>query len=370
MGTVWREIRSDFPALARWVYLNAAAGSPTPRPVREAVDGFYRQLEEDGDGPWDEWLERREQIRSRVARFVGAEPGEVAFVTNTSAGVNLIVDLLAGDGPVLSVEREFPTVTLPWIHRGVSVRLVAPEARALPASIFARDRAPESATIVVSHVQFATGCRLDLDAIGALKQERNLVVCGSQSAGAFPIDVRRSGIDAFTTSGHKWMCAGYGAGFAVVRRDVLERCPPAEIGWLSVADPFTFENRRYRVLPTAARHEMGCPPFAGIFALGAAVDYLSGIGMEAIADRVLTLNRYLTDRLERAGIDVLSPGGAFRSGATLCAVRDGARTAAALKERRVSVTEKPEGLRIATHFYNDESDVDACVDALVALRRA
>jgi selenocysteine lyase/cysteine desulfurase len=109
---------------------------------------------------------------------------------------------------------------------------------------------------------------------------------------------------------------------------------------------------------------MGCPPFAAIFALGAAVDYLSAIGMAAIGERVLALNTQLTEGLRKAGIEVLSPLGEFRSGETLCAVPDPPRIAALLRERRIHVTEKREGLRIATHFYNDEEDVDACIAAL------
>ncbi|PYQ16808.1 MAG: hypothetical protein DMF80_03540 [Acidobacteria bacterium] len=366
MTTQWTEIRRDFPALARCVYLNAAAGSPTPRPVRAAVDAFYRQLEEEGDAAWDEWMEKKEAVRARVARFVGAEADEVAFVPNTSTGINLIVDLLAEDGPVLAAEPEFPTVTLPWIHRGVEVRFLAPEQGTLPAAMFAARGSPAAATIAVSHVQFSNGCRLDLDALGALKDRRNLVVCGSQSAGAFPVDVHRSGIDAFATAGHKWMCAGYGAGFAVMRRALLARRPPRAIGWMSVANPFAFDNRRYQTVAAARRTEAGCPPFAAIFALGAAVDYLSAIGREAVAERVLALNTYLTDRLRQARIEVLSPGGPFRSGETLCAVAEPRLTAARLRERGIHVTSKPEGLRIATHFYNDEADVDACVEALVS----
>jgi selenocysteine lyase/cysteine desulfurase len=207
---------------------------------------------------------------------------------------------------------------------------------------------------------------MDLDALVALKAGRNLVVCGSQSAGAFPVDVGRSGIDAFACAGHKWMCAGYGAGFIVVRRELLSRRPPRAMGWLSVEDPYAFDNRRYRLLPSARRMEMGCPPFGAIFALGAAVDYLSAIGIDAIAERVLSLNTRLTDGLRRAGIEVLSPGGQFRSGETLCAAGDPTRVAAQLRERGISVTEKAQGLRISTHFYNDEADVDACVSALAA----
>jgi len=366
VSTQWSEIRRDFPVLARSVYLNAAAASPTPRPVRAAVDAFYRRLEEEGDVPWDEWLAQVEAIRERVARFVGAEADEVTFVPNTSTGINLIVDLLAEDGPVLAAEPEFPTITLPWVHRGVEVRFVTPENGTLPPSLFAKERAPQAATIAVSHVQFSNGCRVDLEALGALKGGRNLVVIGSQSAGAFPIDLRRAKIDAFATAGHKWMCAGYGAGFAVIRRALLERRKPRAIGWLSVENPYAFDNRRYRLLPSAKRSEVGCPPFAAIFALGAAVDYVSSIGIDAIATRVLSLNTYLTDGLRQAGFEILSPAGAFRSGQTLCAVSDPARVAGRLRERGIHVTEKAQGLRIATHFFNDESDVDACVAALAA----
>ncbi|HEY3122512.1 MAG TPA: aminotransferase class V-fold PLP-dependent enzyme, partial [Thermoanaerobaculia bacterium] len=145
--------------------------------------------------------------------------------------------------------------------------------------------------------------------------------------------------------------------------------PPRAIGWLSVENPYAFDNKSYRLLLSAKRSELGCPPFAAIFALGAAVDYLTAIGTDAIAQRVLSLNTRLTARLEEEGFDVLSPGGAFRSGEALCAVPDSPRIARLLRERRIFVTEKPEGLRIATHFYNDESDVDACVAALAAAIR-
>jgi len=369
VATQWSEIRRDFPVLARCVYLNSAAAGPSPRPVRAAADAFYRRLEEEGDIPWDEWLAEVEAIRERVARFVGAEADEVTFVPNTSTGINLIADLLAEDGPVLAVGPEFPTITLPWIHRGVDVRFVKPEGRTLPAPLFALDRAPPAATIAVAAVQFSSGCRVDVEALGALKAGRNLVVVGSQSLGAFPVDVRRARIDAFATAGHKWMCAGYGAGLAVIGRGLLARRPPRAIGWLSVENPYAFDNRSYRLLPSARRHEVGCPPFAPIFALGAAVDYLAAIGTDAIAERVLALNTYLTDRLRQAGFAVLSPGGAFRSGETLCAVADPPLVTGRLRERGIHVTEKPEGLRIATHFFNDEGDVDACVSALAAEAR-
>jgi selenocysteine lyase/cysteine desulfurase len=271
---------------------------------------------------------------------------------------------------VLSDELEFPAVTLPWIHRGVVVRFVPAVEGVLRIESFAEGEAPRTATIAVSHVQFSNGCRQDLDAFGRIKRSRRLVVCGSQSIGAFPVDVKRSGIDALATAGHKWLGAGYGAGFCYVSQALLDARPPRAIGWMSGEEPYAFDNRRVRLLSSNARTEVGCPPFAAIFALGAAVDYLSGIGVDLIAERVLALNMYLTSRLAREAFEVLSPGGEHRSGQTLVRLPHPRRAHAFLAGRGVHVTRKPEGVRVSTHFYNDERDVDACVAALVAYRDA
>jgi selenocysteine lyase/cysteine desulfurase len=265
---------------------------------------------------------------------------------------------------------EFPAVTLPWVHRGIPVHLLPAVEGIVRLESFALGQAPRAGTIAVSHVQFSNGCRQDLDALGQIKAGRNLVVCASQSLGAFPVDVKRSGIDALACAGHKWLCAGFGAGFFYDSRELLAARPPRTIGWLSGENPFAFAPLRCQILPSNRRTELGCPPFAQIFALGAAVDFISGIGIDVIAERVLALNMYLTFRLGRAGIEVLSPGGEHRSGETLCAVAEPARAHAFLKERGVAVSPKPEGLRIATHFFNDEGDVDRCVEALAAYARS
>jgi selenocysteine lyase/cysteine desulfurase len=369
MPPSWDELRKDFPALDRYVCLNAAASSPTPKPVREAVTKFYREMETTADTLWDAWLARREVVRVKAAELIRAEADEIAFVPNASTGMNLIADLLAADGAVLTDEIEFPTVTLPWIHRGVGAHFV-PAVEGIPRlESFSAAGAPRAATILVSHVQYSNGCRQDLEAFGALKAGRRLVVAASQSAGAFPIDVKADSIDALTTSGQKWLCAGYGTAFVYISRDIIASRPPRAIGWMSVQAPFAFNNQRYEILASNQRTEMGCPDFAAIFALGAALDYLSGIGIEAIAGRVLDLNMYLTQRLQREGFEVLSPGGDYRSGETLVEVPEPRGAFRFLRDHAILVTPRPQGLRISTHFYNNEADIDACVAALGEYRR-
>ena len=113
-------------------------------------------------------MDRREEVRQRVARFVGAEPDEIAFVANTSSGMNLIVDLLEGEGPVLSDELEFPAVTLPWIHRAVNVHFMPAVEGVLRIESFAASQAPRAATICISQSLAISGGVAVNDPIGIL----------------------------------------------------------------------------------------------------------------------------------------------------------------------------------------------------------
>src|SRR5467141_698407 len=117
----WEAIRAEFPVTSRVAYLNTAAAGPLSRHTVEAATGYYRQMRDDADLHWDPWLEHREDVRRQIARFINAGPDEVALTTNTSAGMNVIVDALEGLGEVISCELEFPVSTIPWMHRRIPV---------------------------------------------------------------------------------------------------------------------------------------------------------------------------------------------------------------------------------------------------------
>jgi selenocysteine lyase/cysteine desulfurase len=363
MSRDWDDLRKDFPGTKDRVYLNAAAGSITPRWVKEEVARYQQELEDSGDDHWDLWLAQMEVVRERVARFIGAQADEIAFVANTSEGMNILADLVAGDGPVLSDELEFPTVTLPFLHRGAQMQFIPAIEGELRLEMFDEVHAPRAASIAVSHVQFSNGFRIDIEALSALKGRRSLLVSASQSLGAFEIDVKAMQIDGLACAGHKWMVAGYGAGFVYVSKELLKRAPK-DLGWLSVKDPYAFNNRSGAPVQAARRYELGCPSFPGIFALGAAVSYLDGIGRERIQSRVLQLNTALTSALRHEGFEVLSPSGSGRSGQTLVAADDPRSLTEYLKNHGIVVTQKPEGIRVSTHFYNNDEDLQKFVAAL------
>jgi len=363
----WDDVRKQFPVTETSTYLNAAAAGPLSRATSLAASEYYRQMMEDGDTHWDEWLAKREDVRAKVAAFINAEPDEVALTTNTSSGMNVIVDALETRGEVISCDLEFPVSTLPWIHRNIPVRLVKSVAGELNLEDIRAAMTERTSVICLSHVQFSNGFRSDLVAFGNAKGDHALVVNAAQSAGAFEIDVKRMKIDALSATGHKWMLAGYGSGFVYLSRELLERSQPRAIGWLSVDEPYALENAKVDLRnDAAARAELGCPHFAGMFALGASVDMMTSIGIRNIEERVLWLNQYLTDRLVASGWTVLSPlcKESARSAETLVAVDEPGRAVASLAMQNVIVTEKPEGIRVATHFFNSEADVERLIEAL------
>src|SRR5258706_122553 len=120
----WADLRKQFPVTEKLAYLNSAAAGPVSRASQAAAAGYYEKMMNDGDVHWNRWLADRESIRQKVARFINAEPEEIAFTTNTSSGMNVIVDALEDRGEVISSELEFPVTTLPWMHRRIPVHLL------------------------------------------------------------------------------------------------------------------------------------------------------------------------------------------------------------------------------------------------------
>src|SRR5258706_6399007 len=363
----WADIRKQFPVTDKLAYLNSAAAGPVSRASQAAAAGYYEKMMQDGDVHWNRWLADREVMRLKVARSINAELEGIAFTTNASSGMNVIVDALEDRGEVISSDLEFPVTTLPWMHRRIPVHLLASVEGELRIEDVRGAMTQDTGVIALSHVQFSNGFRIEPEKLGEIKGTHAFVLNASQSAGAFEIDVQRMKIDALCATGHKWMLAGYGSGFVYLSRELLDQSLPRSIGWLSVEEPFEMRNDEFRPRhDTAARVELGCPHFAGIFSLGASVDLISEIGIGNIQARVLELNQRLTSRLAENGWQVLSPlqNEAARSAAKLVKIEQADGVARHLFRGGIVVTEKPQGIRVATHFFNDEEDIERLIGGM------
>jgi len=361
----WADVRAKFPVTKRSVYLNTAAAGPLAESTTKAGAAYYEQMRDDGDVHWDDWLARCEAVRARVAAFINAEPDEIGFTTNTSSGMNVIVDALEKHGEVISCDLEFPVTTIPWMHRRIPVHLVKSVNGVVRSEDLQTAMNTRTGILSLSYVQFSNGFRSDLEELGSIKGAHAFVVNASQAAGLFDIDVKRMRIDALCTTGHKWMLSGYGSGFVYISRELQERSRQRTIGWLSVQDPYATRNDEVHLRhDVAARAELGCPHFAGIFSLDASIELMQSIGMANIEARALELNRMMTAKLDEIGWEVLSPlaDEKFRSAEQVVVASQG--VVKKLASNKIFVTEKRQGFRVATDFFNNEEDIQALVEAL------
>ena len=177
----------------------------------------------DGDVHWDDGLRVAKRCARELPRFINAEPDEIGFTTNTSSGMNLIVDALEKHGEVISCDLEFPVTTIPWMHRRIPVHLVKSVDGVVRPEDLRAAMNTRTGIISMSYVQFSNGFRSDLEELGSIKGDHALVVNASQAAGVFEIDVKRMKIDALCATGHKWMLSGYGSGFVYISKKFRRR---------------------------------------------------------------------------------------------------------------------------------------------------
>jgi len=399
----WAAVRGDFPILERKVhgkpliYLDSANTSQKPRQVIEAVDDFYRkhnanvsravhQLGEEATALY-------EGARDKLAAFLGANHrDEIVLTSGTTMATNLVAysyllpRLKPGDA-VLVTAMEHHADIVPWqlICKLTGAHLkVAPitESGELIVGKFVEALTPEVKFAGMVHVSNVLGTINPVKELARECRKRGipLLVDGSQAAPHLPLDVKSLGCDFYCVTGHK-MCGPTGTGALWARRETLEAMPPF-FGGGEMIKTVSFDGTTFADSPH--KFEAGTPNAAGFAGLGAAIDYLTGIGMANIAARERALLDYATPRLQAvpglrifgtaphkaAVISFLVEGVHAHDLATLLdqegvAVRSGHHCAHPLMQfYGVAGT-----CRASLAFWNTEAEIDAFVDAIGRVRK-
>jgi cysteine desulfurase/selenocysteine lyase len=396
-------VRSDFPILERLVrgrrlaYLDNAATAQKPLVVADAVHDFYTAhnanvmrgvhlLGEEATGAFD-------RARELVRRFLNAASAEeIVFTHGTTAGLNLIANawgganLHAGDEIVLTMMEHHSNI-VPWqmaAHRTGAVLRVVPltadgslDMEAYRSLVTARTK-----VVAVSHASNVLGTVAPVVEMAAIAHKVGaiVVVDGAQSVPHMAVDVRALDCDLFVFSGHK-LYGPTGVGVMYGKRALLDRMPPWQTGG-GMIETVTFEATTWA--PPPARFEAGTPPIASVIGLGAAIEYLDGLGIDAIADHEGALLDYATTALaEVPGLRLFgtAPGklgvlsfvlgeihphdlGTILDGQGV-AVRAGHHCAQPLmKHLRLPAT-----VRASLGLYNTREDIDQLVAGLDDARR-
>jgi len=358
------------------VYLNHAGVAPVSTRAAEAMERYLEEATRHGAVDYVERYDREvERVRGRCARLLGARPEEIAFVKNTTEGLGLVaagLDWRRGDR-VVTCDLEYPSNVLPWqslAPRGVETLLLRGADGRLPLDDVAEAlRSPSIRLLALSSVEFGSGVRNDLAALGQLCRERGVLFCvdAIQSVGCLALDVDALGIDFLAADGHKWMLSVEGCGVFYCARRLLDQVEPRVVGWRSVASVGDYDRYDLTLRDTAARYEEGTPNTGGIFALGGAVDLLLELSVGDIEARVLELTEHLVEGLERHGARVLSPRAEGEASGIVSFLLDDEppeETARRLGERGVFVVARRGGVRASPHFYNTPAELEALLAAL------
>jgi len=400
-----RAIRADFPILERQVhgkrlvFLDSAASSQRPRQVIDVMDEYYRHSHSNVHRGVhvlsEEATDLFESARKKVARFIGAKSSrQVIWTRNATEAINLVAyswgraNVQPGD-EIVATEMEHHANFVPWQvlaqEKGARLRFLPVNGDGL-LQLEKLDELLNARTklVAVTHMSNVLGTINPVQEIAERVHAAGALclVDGAQSVPHMPVNVQELGCDFLVFSGHK-MCGPTGIGVLWGRRDLLEAMPPYQTGGEMIRR-VTFEGAEWNDLPS--KFEAGTPAIAEAIGLGAAVDYLNGLGMAAVRAHEKEIVAYAMERLgEVPGLKLYGPPEPERHGGLATFTLEGIHPhdlATILDADGVAVRaghhcamplhlklNLPATTRASFYIYTLPEEIDALVDALYHARQ-
>jgi selenocysteine lyase/cysteine desulfurase len=361
----------DFAFAPGLIYLQTGSLGPTPRPVMERTIAVWKELELNPEFyGYGEHEHAMDDVRAKAAAFLGCKTEELVLTNSTTEGMNWVAQgltLAAGDR-VLRSDQEHPGGRVCWDYlvrrygAGLDIVPIPPGENDAQAIIdgFAKRITPRTRVLSFSHLLSSTGVRMPVAELSALARSRGCtaVVDGAQAAGGVAVNVKALGCHVYATSGHKWLLGPKGTGLLYLSE---------ELG--TSIDPISLQSGR-----AAYAGSTGVTSIPSVLGLGAAIDYILGVGVNRVESYNLGLRNRLYAALESVPkLRVVSPPPGplasplltymlpqeIESGAFRARIRDRHNI-----QLKVVPTEWFNGNRVSTHLFNTEQHVDALVSAL------
>jgi cysteine desulfurase / selenocysteine lyase len=370
--------RSLFPHTTQGkLFLNHAGTSPLSTRVLAAMHAYLRERSEGKLDTYRDDLVMVTELRSHIKQLINAESvTRIALTANTTDAINVVATGLEwkqGDR-VLVGHTEFPANVWPFLNLrnwGVEVDLIQSTDGRVTFEQIKHAIQPRTRLVALSTVQFLSGYRADMAAIGEMCRRKGITfaVDGAQAVGGIVVDVQKLQIDALSAGGQKWQMSPHGTGFIYVSEMLQTQIRQKNLGWLSVANPWDFHNYTQEIDATARRYESGSLIMPSLWGMHAALGTLLEFGPPAIESHILAITRILmegfrsidgisvytpSDDNERAGIVTITPP----------AKADVAALIQRLQQRKVTVAPHEGKLRFSPHFYNSSEEMDATVAIL------
>lgn len=378
LESVARAVHPLYPSRDR-VYLNAASWGLLPTTAIEASTSLTQRR--NGTDPVSdaELFDTLHEARSAAAEFVGVQPRQVVLSPNTSFGVNLAAALTQrtkSPGAIVMSDGEFPANVYPWLaleRHGFEVRRIPtlpngwPDESALMAALDAAD----VRALALSSVQFSTGYRADLAALGARCRERDILfaVDAIQELGAGTVLVEELGVDVLACGAQKWLCSPWGSGFAYIAPRHHDAFDPPMVSWLGFANATDFENMlgyTHEFLDSGRKFELATLGVQDYAALGASIRMFLDAGPAACRRYVLSVQQPLIDWIDsRNDVELTSPRPEERrAGILMFRPPDVHGTLQRLHDHGVVCVIREGSIRLSPHVYTTEAEIAYVLELL------
>jgi kynureninase len=371
--------RDEFPVVGERTYLISASLGPLSKRSRALAEqhlDLWQRL-----GPEELWFDHGmpmlDRCRELFATLVGADQDEVAVIPSVSVGLSQIATCLDFNvrPKIVTTDMDFPTNHYVWRaqeRRGAKIEVVtSPDGIHIDIDDFLAAIDDQTLVVNLNRVLFESSYIQDAEAIieKAHSVGAFVAVDDFHGSGIVPVDVHALEVDFYLTGALKWLCGGQGIAFLYCRRDLIEKVQPLVVGWFGTKDPFDFDRSGLRLRDDARRFETGTYAMPQAFTAAGGLEIILEAGVENIRSRSQELTRGLIERLDDAGLEILSPrDDARRSGVVRFRIQGGRSEAERvlhdLFARDVVLDSRGDALRASPHFFNDEGDLDRCMEEL------
>ena len=299
--------RSYFPYLKKGIiYFNHASTAPINIKVKERIEDFIRERSDEALDDYKAFKSITDETKVMIGKMINCNGDRTAFLDNTTNGIIWLangIDWRRGDRIILN-DVEFPANVYPFLQLkdiGVEVDFIKSKNGIVTAEEIIDAIKPETKLISISFVQFLSGYRVDLEKIGKVCKEKEIIfsVDSIQGLGAIRLDVEKYNIDFLANGTQKWLFGLQGLAFIYVRKELQEKMKSAPIGWLAVNDAWDLLNFDLITKETAERFQPGTLNNLGIYAFNSSMKFLKEFGFNEIENQVLIIQDILSMNWQR-----------------------------------------------------------------------
>lgn len=370
------DIRKLFPAAAKYTYLNSASVSPMPISAVKAVESQLQDVSENGSVNLDGWIRTKNRCRDLIAKMLKVKYENIAFLRNTSDGFSTVangIDWAEGDN-IVTFANEFPSNFYPWRmirdKFGVELRTCPERDSRIDIDEFISLIDSNTKLVSISAIQFSTGFRADIERIGRVVRDFDALFAVDiiQGFGAIEFDLDAQFVDIACGASHKWLCSPEGCGIFYLSDRARNRIEPSLVGWITVDEPFNFNNYEQIWKPNALAWETGTCSSSLFYGLEQSLKLLNETGIGNIERYLEKITNHLVYLLQTRDYKVVSSRKKGEKSQIVCILPKYGETslnlAQTLERKKIIVTPRGERLRIAPHFFNNQADIERLVELL------